>query len=100
MDELKIGNWLITGEGIRWAGTAKIDYIIPRDRILEAGTGDRSNMYDWLVHMVDKTWLTEEDIYTLNTAFVFAIAHYGLDFTTCSFADTLVEQQREISDKY
>ena len=34
MTPFKIGNWLITEEGITWDGTPKIDYQIPRDRIL------------------------------------------------------------------
>jgi len=99
MTPFKIGNWLITEEGITWDGTPKIDYQIPRERILEFGPGDRTNMYDWLVHIPTKTWATEADIYALNTAFVYALAHYGLNLTTLSFVETLIEQQNELKDK-
>lgn len=99
MTPFKIGNWLITEQGITWDGTPKVDYTISRERILEFGPDDRKNMYDWLVHIPTKTWATEADIYTLNTAFIYAIAHYGLDFTTCSFVETLIEQQKELKDK-
>jgi hypothetical protein len=99
MTPFKIGNWLITEEGITWEGTPKIDYVIPKERILELGPGDRKNMYDWLIHIPTKTWATEADIYALNSAFVYALTHYGLDLTTHSFVETLIEQQKELKEK-
>ena len=99
MTPFKIGNWLITEECISWEGTPQVDYKIPRERILEPGPGTRRNMYDWLVHIPTKTWTTEADIYSLNTAFVYALALYGLDLTTLSFVETLIEQQKELKSK-
>lgn len=99
MTPLKIGNWQITEEGIAWDGIPKTDYIIPKDRILEFGPGGRKNMYDWLVHFPTKTWVKELDVYTLNTAFIYALEYYGLDFKTCSFVETIIEQQKELSLK-
>ncbi len=98
MIPFKIGNWLITEEGISWDGS-KIKYEIPKERILESGSGARKNMYDWLVHIPTKSWATEADIYTLNSAFVYAIAHYGFDFTKKSFVETLIEQRKEFDKR-
>jgi len=93
----KIGNWLITEEGIKWVGQPKVDYTIPKDRLLELRLG--SKIYDWLVHLAEKTWVTEADIYTLNTAFIYAIDYFGLDFKTASYVETIKEQQKEIEEK-
>src|SRR5581483_6285047 len=96
----KIGNWLINADGIRWDGIPKVDYLITQQRLLELGPPpERANMYDWLVHLPEKTWLTEADVYTLNTAFIYALAHFGLNFNTGSFVETLIEQQRQLEIK-
>lgn len=100
MENIEIGNWLITKDGIIWNGSPKIDYFISKERIAEAGPDDRKEMYDFLVHLVEKTWITEKDIYALNTAFVFALEHFGIGFNTgLSFVKTFIEQQRELQDK-
>ena len=99
MVPFKIGNWLITEDGISWDGMPKVKYQISRDRILESGPPGRDKMYDWLVHLPTKSWTTEKDIYALNTAFIYAIEYYGLDFNTCSFVETLIEQKRELGYK-
>lgn len=56
-------------------------------------------MYDWLVHMPNKSWINKEDVYTLNTAFIYAMELYGLDFNINSFIKTLKEQQVEMRYK-
>lgn len=99
MTPYKIGNWLINEDGITWDGIPKIDYEIPKERILQFGTQERKNMYDWLVHIPTKAWTTETDIYALNTAFVYALAQYGLNFSALSFIETLIEQQIELKYK-
>ena len=99
MTQFKIGNWLITGDGIKWDGQPNVDYLITKEKLVELGTGERSKMYNWLVHMAEKTWATEADIYALNSAFIYAIEYFELDFKTGSFVSTLIEQQKEISSK-
>lgn len=97
---MKFGNWLITEEGINWDGPTGRPYLIPKDRLTESGSGDRSKMYDWLVHLVEKTWITENDVYALNTAFIFAVEHFGVGFSSnLSLVATLAEQQKEIKRK-
>lgn len=91
----KIGKWLVTEEGIEWTG--EIEYFIDKERLLESGSGERNNMYDWLVHMPTKSWLSVEDIYALNTAFVYALNHFCLDFNTKSFVETFIEQEIDLN---
>ncbi len=99
MTPFKIGNWLITEDGIKWEGQPNVDYLITKERLVELGSGKRSEMYDWLVHLPQNTWVTEADIYALNSAFIYAIDYFGLDFKTGSFVSTLIEQQKEIREK-
>jgi hypothetical protein len=52
-------------------------------------------MYDWLVHLPEKTWLTETDVYSLNTALIYAIELSGRGFpSNLSFVETFKEQQK------
>ena len=99
MTPFKIGNWLITEEGINWDGQPEVDYDITKKELVVLGSAERSEMYDWLVHLPEKTWLTEADIYALNTAFIYAIEYFGLNFKTGSFVLTLIEQQKIISKR-
>ena len=93
MIPFQIGNWLITADEIKWVGTPDVDYSISRDRLNEPGPDDRSTMYDWLVHLPAKTWVTKADVYTLNTAFVYAQTAWGIgQDPNMSFVDTFVEQ--------
>jgi hypothetical protein len=97
MSPIKIGNWLVTDEGISWSGAN--EYFIDKDRLLETGPGNRSNMYDWLVHLPEKSWLDVEDIFTLNTAFIYAINYFELDLNQISFVETIIEQQKQLNLK-
>ncbi len=57
-------------------------------------------MYDWLVHLVEKTWLKREDIYALNTALVYALEYFGIGFIEgISFVKTFEEQNKELREK-
>ena len=99
MIPFKIGNWIIDENGIKWDGTPKLDYRIPKERITEAGPSNRNRMYDWLVHMPHKTWLSREDIYTLNTALVYAMEAFGIAFPkNLSFVETFIAQSKELDD--
>lgn len=95
METFKIGNWLVTVDGIEWCGERK-EYFIEKDRLLENGDGERKNMYDWLVHLPSRGWLTDADIYEFNSVFIFAMEYFKLDFNTLSFVETLIEQQNEL----
>ena len=99
MENFKIGNWLITDKGISWNKENEPEYLITKEDLTESGPQDRSNMYDWLVHMPTKSWINKEDVYALNTAFIYAMELYGFDFNTNSFIETIKEQQVEMRYK-
>ena len=61
------------------------DYYIEKESLMHLGTGDRRNMYDFLVHLTEKTWLTDEDLYSLNTAFVYAMEYFNYPFNQVCF---------------
>lgn len=96
MENFKIGNWLITDKGIMWNKENDPEYFIAKETLVQSGPQDRNNMYDWLVHLPRKSWINKEDVYALNTAFVYAMELYGYDFNTNSFIETLKEQQAEM----
>ena len=100
MEILRIGNWTITEEGICWNGKPKVDYMITKERLAETGSGARANTYDWMVHLVEKTWLKREDIYALNTAIVYSLEYFGIGFPEgISFVKTFEEQNKELQRK-
>jgi len=95
MEIIKVGNWTITDEGIVWTGEPYVKYHILKERMNEPF--DNTNIYDWLVHMVEKPWITRNDIYALNTAFIFALEYYGIGFTEDrSLVETLTVQNRRL----
>jgi hypothetical protein len=101
MEEYRFGNWLVNHEGISWIGKPynKDFYFISKQRLNETRNVDNIDLYNWLIHTASKTWITESDVYTLNTAFVFAIDFFNLDFKTGSFVETLKHQQYELQEK-
>lgn len=101
MVPFKIDNWLITSEGIEWTGAYGRELFIPVNRIAEPGPPtSRTHMYDWLVHLPSKTWMTVQDVYALNTAIIYALEEFGIGFSpSLSFVETLIEQQKEIAEK-
>lgn len=97
MQIIKIGNWIIKDDGIHWAGQPETGLVIEKERLNEGGPGDRVEMYDWLVHLPTKTWLTNEDIYALNTALIYALEYFDIGFdNNLSFVKTFIEQQKEM----
>lgn len=94
MIPIKIGNWQVISDGIEFTGDN--EYFIPKESLLERGSGERKNMYDFLVHLPTKSWLSVEDIYTLNTAYIYAINYFRLDLNKLSFVETMILQQKQL----
>ncbi len=93
MIPFQIGNWLITTDEIKWVGVPNVDCSISKDSLNEPGPGERRTMYDWLIHLAGKAWVTTVDVYSLNTAFVYAQTAWGIGQNpNISFVDTFVEQ--------
>jgi hypothetical protein len=97
MDVIKIGNWVVTNEGIEWRGQPEVDLLIPRSELTQLGTIERSRMYDWLVHLTSKMWLTEFDLYALNTAYIYSLEYFDYPVVSgnISFIEIFDIQQAE-----
>ena len=52
--------------------------------------------YDWVLLVTNEDWLTQDDIFDFNYAFVFAAAQFGLPFDYAVFDDTLAEQYERL----
>ena len=88
----KFGNWGISDQGIEWL--KKPAYLIPVHNLADEDTGRNKGMYQILLHMTEKNWLSKNDLYNLNTAFVFALEHFGLGFSShLSLAKTFLKQE-------
>jgi hypothetical protein len=61
MDPIKIGNWLITKNGIEWTGTLQKGYNIDKSRLTQSGFDERKDCYDWLLHLPEKNWVTKAE---------------------------------------
>ncbi|HVS91117.1 MAG TPA: hypothetical protein VHE59_03730 [Mucilaginibacter sp.] len=99
MENLQIGNWLITNDGIEWTGSPYAGYYINKDRLLQEST-EKPGTFDWLLHMAHKPWLKERDVYELNIAFLIALGllpHYKR--SKLSMGKTLEEQEQIIARK-
>lgn len=77
------------------------EYTISVDRLWEARLDGENNKYDWLLHMPEKMWLTEEDIYALNTVFFYAIdlSADKPENKKLSIVKTLEEQRKVLIEK-
>lgn len=75
-------------------------YFISKDRLLQTGLEQRQ-AYDWLLHLAHKNWLTETDIYALNTALVYALEYFGKGnrFSKLFFVKSIDKQAAIIRSK-
>jgi hypothetical protein len=88
------GKWVVEELGIAWTGGP--EYMIHASRLLETQEGPNGPVYDWLVHMPGKTWLSHEDILDLNEAFQFGLRRFGLSNKTSISMDETLRMQRQI----
>jgi hypothetical protein len=50
--------------------------------------------------MVEKSWLTREDVYALNTAIIYALEYFKVGFKKdISFVKTFEMQEKELKEK-
>ncbi|PHR49840.1 MAG: hypothetical protein COA32_01515 [Fluviicola sp.] len=96
---MRFGNWKVNEEGIEWVGSVG-EYFIHKSRLNETGHGERSGMFDFLVHLTEKTWLSQSDIIDLNEAYQFAFNHFGIEMDdSLSMEDTLTEQNKLMKNR-
>jgi hypothetical protein len=97
---MKFGNWDVTEEGIDWAGKDLQRFSLKMGSLLETIEVEDSDetMYKWIVIATQEDWLTVDDLYDLNFAFVYAAAQTDVDFNYDIF-DKSVAYQFEILEE-
>jgi hypothetical protein len=84
---MKFGNWMVTEDGIEWRGAGYDRFVVAGRQLLEK----ESNKYKWILRATNEDWLTDDDLYDFNFAFVYAATNFG-DFDYEIFDRTLAEQ--------
>lgn len=95
------GNWNVTEKAVVWVGSKFQRFEIPADQLNNTRNNDsgQTTFYDWILIATEEDWLTENDLYDLNYAFVFAMAKYDLEFSYTIFDDTLAEQYEQFENE-
>ena len=97
---MNFGNWLVTDDSIEWKGSAWQRFEIPKDSLISIRYDKRGSFfYDWILRATDEDWLTQDDLYDLNFAFVYAAAKWNLEFSYTVFDATLEEQYEQFDEE-
>ena len=88
------GNWQITDDSIEWNGGGLHVFTVPKDGLnkIRQGKAGSPEMYEWILLATNEDWLTQDDLYDFNYAFVYAISKYDFDFNYKIFDATLEAQ--------
>lgn len=98
MNKVKFGNWSVTQEVIIWQQDKDgMSYEIPIDRLFERLND--SHIFDWLVHVPEKTWMTAKNTYNLNSSFMFAVEQYKLPIPDDMSIEATLSMQEVILDQ-
>jgi len=91
---MQFGNWQVTETSIEWKGGGLSRFVIPLNElnVTRQESSDNAIFYDWILRATEEDWLTQNDLFDLNYAFVYGIAKSGLDFNYDIFDETLEEQ--------
>ncbi|MFD2915339.1 hypothetical protein [Psychroserpens luteus] len=66
---IKFGIWQVESDAL--VGKGGRDYIIESSRFWETRDYNGHLVWDWLIHLTEKTWINQESVKDLNTAFFF-----------------------------
>lgn len=97
---MQFGNWTVKEESIEWSSDDYNRFVIPKDGITAIRYDKKGSFfYDWILKATEEEWLTQDDLYDLNFAFVFAAAHWGVEFNYGTFDATLEEQYEQFDEE-
>ena len=91
---MRVGNWEINHKVVSWCKGDDVEYLIEIERMLESGPGDRNDKYDWMLHIIGKSWISEEDIFALNTVLVCVSAILEIPLDCDKYLRSVNEQNR------
>ena len=97
---MKIGNWAVTEAGIEWKRSGLNRFFIEQETLTEIveTEDDDTTLYKWILLATEEDWLTEDDLYDLNFAFVYAAAQSGVDFDYEIFDESLSYQYDQLEE--
>ena len=90
---MKIGNWEYSGESIDWKGKPFIDYHIDATILLDTTKRYGPMMYDWLIHLAEKSWISAKDAVDLQELFIHVSNRRELDIDPDIMMNTIREMQ-------
>jgi hypothetical protein len=98
---MKFGNWKITETTLEWSGEGLNRFVIEIQKLTETTTVKPLNdsLYKWIILALNEDWLTDDDLYDLNFAFVFAAGASGQSFDYQIFDRTLEYQYNMLDDE-
>lgn len=96
---MDFGNWKVTGKSIAWNSNDFNHFEIPINDLTRLRQNPNGALYDWVLLVTDESWLSQDDLYDFNYAFVFAAARYNLSFDYAVFDATLAEQYELLDDE-
>lgn len=89
---MKFGNWNVTENTIEWTGDSLQQYVIEQNELLAIEpSGEFAGLYTAILEATDEDWLTVDDLYDLNYAFVYSAAHGDGDFNYETFDATVAK---------
>ena len=98
---IKFGIWEVDEDfGITGKVHVGYDYHINKERLWETQDYNGRILWDWLIHLTEKTWINLENVNNLNTAFYFCQDYFKqykpADTPEVSTAQTLYIQKQLI----
>ena len=97
---MKFGNWYVSEASIEWQGDGLQPFLIPRDSLTALRYDTRGAFfYDWNLRATHEEWLTQDDLYDLNFAFVYAASKWDQEFSYDTFDATLEEQYEQFDEE-
>jgi len=102
MEMARFGNWSVNAFKIEWKGEPENDFTISIPGIVATGEHENCILYQWLIDIAADTRYSLEDIYSLNTAFFYAMDIFECELKIPShalIAETLKEQQRVLDER-
>ena len=102
MEIARFGNWSVTTYRIEWNGDSSIEFAVPIPNIVNTGAHKNCIFYQWLIDIAADKRFSEQDIYSLNTAFFYAMDNFRAEIEIPSYAllaETLKEQQSILSER-
>jgi hypothetical protein len=97
---MQFGNWMITDDAIEWQADGEHAFVIPKDSLTALRYDKKGSFfYDWILLATAEEWLTQDDLYDLNFAFVYAAARWQQEFSYATFDATLEEQYEQFDEE-